>query len=289
MLEHPILPRREQVPEEFHLPFHDEEVGGLVLRRFGFPGGLVDRSRAILCVPGLAASGRSFARLRPLATRYDLRMLTGPLAVPFPGNPIDTLGEVMGEYLGRLERPVLLGTSYGSVVALKAALSSATKLRGLILTAALTGGAMVPRRYAAFAGAMLAPRPFAWLAAPLAARVLGGRKLDRDAHRELVRESRLVSPAEMYRRVNAVLSADYAPLLERLHVPTLVIHGSRDHIIPRRMARRMADRLPNCRYLEIPGAGHVPYLSHPREFIERVEPFLSELFADVEAHGAPVH
>lgn len=270
----PTLPSRGQVPHGFELRHVEEIVEGLPLRRFLFEGGRADPARAAVLVPGLAASGRSFARQAPLAREFDLRPLTGPLAVPFPGNPIDTLADVIGTYLQRLEKPVLLGTSFGSLVAITVAARLQDKLSGLALVSALATGRMVPRRYAAFAGAMLAPRPLAWMAAPVAARVLGGGDLDAAAHKEIVRESRLVDSGEMFRRVNAVLSTHLIDELPKLRLPVLLVHGSRDRIIPSRAARRMAERLPDCRWVEMEGAGHLPYLSHPARFNEIFGDFL---------------
>lgn len=276
--EHHTLPRREQIPAGFDLPWQDEAIEGHVLRRFVFPGGKRDPARAVVCIPGLAASGRSFARQQPLSGRWDLRPLTGPLGVSFPGSPIESLARVVKGYLERLDRPVLVGTSFGSLVAISVAAALGQKISGLVLTAALASGMMVPRRYAAFAGAVMAPRPLAWAAAPLAARIMGGPHLDQAARSELIRESRLLSPGEMFRRVTAVLSSDYMTLLPRLDVPILLIHGTKDHVIPRRAARRLAEMLPSGRFHEIRGAGHVPYMSHPRIFNGLLEAFLQEVW-----------
>ncbi len=284
--ERPVLPTRGEIPEGFRLAFRDEEVDGLPLRRFLFPDGLHDPARAVVCVPGLAASGRSFARQAPLARRFDLRPLTGPLAMPFPGNPIESLARVLVDYLHRLDRPVLLGTSFGSLVAISAAAQLGQRISGLVLVSALASGMMVPRRYAAFSGAMLAPRPLAWLAAPAAARVIGGPDLDEAARRELVRESRLISSAEMFRRVSAVLSTDLFALLPRLQVPVLLVHGTKDRVIPLRSARKLADHLPAGRYFEIRGAGHTPYLSHPVQFNDLFGGFLEQV---LPAAAPPVH
>ena len=271
------VPRRGEIPAGFRLAYRDEEIDGLPLRRFVFDGGLVDPARAVVCIPGLAASGRSFARQEPLARRFDLRPLTGPLAMPYPGSPIGSLANVVGKYMEALERPVLLGTSFGSLVALQAAIRMGTSISGLVLVSALASGMMVPRRYAAFAGAMLAPRPLAWLAAPVAAYILGGPDLDEDARRELVRQSRLVSTQEMFRRVNAILSTDLMAHLPEIRVPVLLVHGTKDHVLPVRSARRMAELLPGGEYHEIRGAGHTPYLSHPAQFNELLEAFLDRV------------
>ena len=41
-----------------------------------------------------------------------------------------------------------------------------------------------------------------------------------------------------------------------LRGPTLVIHGREDRIIPAEHGRRLAEALPDARYLEVPNAGH---------------------------------
>jgi pimeloyl-ACP methyl ester carboxylesterase len=62
-------------------------------------------------------------------------------------------------------------------------------------------------------------------------------------------------------------------------VPTLIICGSEDRIIPAAHARRAHTEIPGSYFLEIPGAGHFPQLDRPRElataiisFIETTEP-----------------
>ena len=273
----PLLPRRDQVPEEFRLPYRDELRMGLPLRRFYVPGGVHDRSRALVCLPGLAASGRSFARLRPLADRYDLRFVTTPLAEPIPGSPVEALADLVVEYVAGLDRPVLLGTSFGSLVALTAALAAPERLAGLVLVSALASGAVVPPLYAALSAVLLAPRPLAWLAAPAAARLLGGADLDGEARRELTREGRLLSGREQFRRIAAILGTDLTGLLHRLQVPVLLVHGTRDRVIPVAAARELAREVPGWRYHEVAGAGHLPYLDRPAEFLRILAPFLAEV------------
>jgi pimeloyl-ACP methyl ester carboxylesterase len=70
-----------------------------------------------------------------------------------------------------------------------------------------------------------------------------------------------------------VLSAAGAHLGE-LDVPALVAWGTRDPYIPARFARAYADALPHAELLELPDAGHWPWLDRP-DLIERVAGFLS--------------
>lgn len=45
--------------------------------------------------------------------------------------------------------------------------------------------------------------------------------------------------------------------LPRIHVPTLVIHGDEDHLVPPENGRVVAARIPGARFVLIPGAGHI--------------------------------
>jgi pimeloyl-[acyl-carrier protein] methyl ester esterase len=56
--------------------------------------------------------------------------------------------------------------------------------------------------------------------------------------------------------------------------PTLVIAGERDKLTPPQASHFMAQAMPSARLLEVQGAAHVPFLSHPEMFIEHVMGFL---------------
>jgi 2-hydroxy-6-oxonona-2,4-dienedioate hydrolase len=72
-------------------------------------------------------------------------------------------------------------------------------------------------------------------------------------------------------------SLDY-PIEERLprvHVPALVVHGSRDRISPRYWAEEVARLLPDGRLVELPGTPHAANYSAPAEFARAVRAFLA--------------
>lgn len=58
--------------------------------------------------------------------------------------------------------------------------------------------------------------------------------------------------------------------------PTLVIAGQRDKLTPPEASYYLAQVMPNARVVEIEGAAHAPFLSHPDIFIEQVKSFLNE-------------
>jgi YbgC/YbaW family acyl-CoA thioester hydrolase len=57
-------------------------------------------------------------------------------------------------------------------------------------------------------------------------------------------------------------------------LPTLVLAGEEDLLIPPDAARRMASLIPNARLALIPGAGHVPPLERPSETTAEIREFL---------------
>ena len=70
---------------------------------------------------------------------------------------------------------------------------------------------------------------------------------------------------------------DSTPLLAKIAVPTLVIHGQDDQIIPVESARKMAQAIPDWQLSIVPRAGHLSNLENPEFFNQALETFLKEL------------
>jgi proline iminopeptidase len=60
----------------------------------------------------------------------------------------------------------------------------------------------------------------------------------------------------------------------QLSVPTLLISGEYDKIIPADLGRRAAQLSEKVEYFEIPGTAHFPMLEKPAVYLERVQEFL---------------
>mgnify|MGYP001033868891 FL=1 len=70
---------------------------------------------------------------------------------------------------------------------------------------------------------------------------------------------------------------DSTPLLAEIAVPTLVIHGKDDQLIPVESARQMAQAIPDWQLSVVPRAGHLSNLENPVFFNQALETFLKEL------------
>ena len=62
-----------------------------------------------------------------------------------------------------------------------------------------------------------------------------------------------------------------------LTLPTLVITGDDDRIVPTEQSLRLADELPNTQLVVIPQCGHLPHEEHPDLFMQAVTDFLETL------------
>ena len=68
-------------------------------------------------------------------------------------------------------------------------------------------------------------------------------------------------------------------LLDRLHnlaMPTLVIWGTCDYVVPAFQARAAVDRLPNGRLALLAGCGHLPHVERPTRFAAVLGRWLAE-------------
>jgi len=68
-----------------------------------------------------------------------------------------------------------------------------------------------------------------------------------------------------------------AERLNELTMPTLVITGDDDRIVPTEQSLRLADELPNAALKVIPQSGHLSHEEHPDLFMQAVTEFLSTL------------
>ena len=71
----------------------------------------------------------------------------------------------------------------------------------------------------------------------------------------------------------ALAGTDLRSALARISIPARVIGGERDALVPLRATEHLAAALPRGSHVAIPGAAHVPFLSHPRAFLDACADF----------------
>ncbi len=209
--------------------------------------------------------------------------------------------EAIRVHLG-LDRPVVVGHSYCSAVALLHAIAHPDAVAGLLLV-----GAFAPRRLPwhdselPTLGEMIRPPGSTRLGALRAGKV---HRTDPRAYaREWMRHYLL--PQQVARRENVDLVPldacdlpnefpekwipdwlervypslgdwDWRPLLPRVDVPVLLVWGETDRGPPE-VEQEWLSGLPRGEVLAVPGAGHWPFCENPEVFFPAVERFLAGL------------
>ncbi|MEW6146053.1 MAG: alpha/beta fold hydrolase [Thermodesulfobacteriota bacterium] len=93
---------------------------------------------------------------------------------------------------------------------------------------------------------------------------------------------RLENPQPGYawsRQLMAGMHFDSSGRAESIHAPTLVINGTEDRIVTPESARGLARIIPDSRYMEIEGSGHLLFIERSDEFNEIVMGFLDDVSA----------
>jgi 3-oxoadipate enol-lactonase len=241
----------------------------------------------LLLIEGLGQSMWAWREQVPVFARhyrtiaFDTRG-TGRSPVPDEPYGIDELAQDAADVLNGRQAHVV-GLSMGGYVALTLALAQPELVRSLVLVGTGAGGPdRVPRpqdvrdAYAAAIGL-----PFDEYGRTTMPLTFSPGWTEQNPERfEEILAARLEHPTPE-ETLDAHLRACYGFYgrgceVERIDVPTLVIHGDADVIVPVENGRMLASRLPNARYVELPGRGHNVQLEDPATINRLVLEFLAE-------------
>lgn len=180
-----------------------------------------------------------------------------------------------------IRRAVLAGNSLGGATALAVAERAPARVEAVIPIAA-PGGDAIWTPLVRAAGLWATPEACASLTAE--AWWLGFRVVERSSSplaRALRDEHVALRGAEEWpawcRATLTVLRsvATYAPDLEQIEAPALVVGGGSDPLITPAMSQALAERLPRGRLAMLEGCGHLPQVECPAALLERVRRFLN--------------
>lgn len=274
----------------------DVQLAGIRLRVHDWPG----KRGPVVCLPGQTASGRSFDGLATaLAPAWRVFAVDprgrGESARPRTGYGYQVLvADVMAllDQFG-FEQPVLVGHSYGAIVALLVAAWYPERVGALVL---VDGGAEITPAVRAGVDALISrldtvyPSVDAYLGLLRQAPWLRPWTPELEAFfRASVEEARDGSVRSRTARwaveqeVRAYWDGppDYAALYARVRCPTLVIRaeggfsGADDPVLPSATYQRMLASLPGAQGVEIPGTNHYTVLlGNPEQTIAEVRAFL---------------
>jgi pimeloyl-ACP methyl ester carboxylesterase len=251
----------------------------LCVETFGDP-----RDPAILLIAGISGSMDQWdeefcARLAAgprFVIRYDHRD-TGQSACYPPGAPSYTGDDLAADAIGVLDAlgiatAHLAGISMGGAIAQRLALEQPGRVASLVLLsttpigAARPGDPELPPPSAELTGSPEPPEPdWADRAAVIGFLVEHERRVSRGVFNEehaRERAERVVDRtgdirASMINHAIVAQTSSTPPLrIDRISVPTLVIHGTADPLFPYPHAEALARTIPGAGLLPLPGIGH---------------------------------
>lgn len=100
--------------------------------------------------------------------------------------------------------------------------------------------------------------------------------------RDLIREIKLMlakqaapSLAVLQQGLQLLTRADMRQQMASITMPTLILNGDRDSLVPTMAARLLAEGLPHGRTVMLHGAGHIPFISHADVCWQYVRDFMA--------------
>jgi len=244
-----------------------------------------DERLPLLCLPGLVRSSRDFelfaARLgesrRVVCPDYRGRGLSEPESDWRRYGPQTDLGDILHIRAARhIDRAVVVGTSYGGLLAMALGAAAPTMLAGVVLND--IGPETAADRYQALLAAIDHDRALdSWDQAPDALRALlpglrfQSEELFRLAARHTWREGADGSlhfdwdPGLVRNLRRAPSPVPLWPLFTSIrHIPALLLRGAHSDILTRACFDRMAAEKPDLARVEVPDTGHAPTLEEPQ-------------------------
>jgi class 3 adenylate cyclase len=83
-----------------------------------------------------------------------------------------------------------------------------------------------------------------------------------------------VSPGEGLSMFEVNLEIDARHLLPTIRVPTLILHQTGDRLVPVELGRYMAERIPDAKFVELPGMDHLFWFGDPDPLVDEIQEFL---------------
>jgi pimeloyl-ACP methyl ester carboxylesterase len=194
-----------------------------------------------------------------------------PLTPTAAVDRVITLMDALG-----IERAVLVGNSYGSVVATRAAAAYPERIEALVLgDAAVYVDENMP--------GWLMRAPQVTRLGPLLARGIGSSEAFVKAtwaHPEAMSAERLAKTlshtgvegwdSSLFAYLQTWVTPDMAPIIAEVSQPTLVITGDSDTVVPVEDSERLHEAVAGSEYAVLPDCGHVPQEECPEIYAEAV-------------------
>jgi pimeloyl-ACP methyl ester carboxylesterase len=169
-----------------------------------------------------------------------------------------------------VKKPVVVGHSLGAAISLALALTSPDMISGLVVVG---GGARMPVSQMVFDAMRDNYQGFVDLSPDYAV-----HRENREAVRDLLLEGfSRAKPEVFYADFKACNGFDIEGRLAEILLPTLIVCGDKDMMMPPRYSEALHDKIESSRLEMIPRCGHFPMLEKSAAFTSLIREFLETL------------
>jgi len=237
----------------------------------------------LVLIHGLGASAERWSHVIPLFANYYRVVVPDLIGFGYSDKPIaDYTPNYFLEFLEKfftacnIEHPSIIGSSLGGQISAEYASLHSQKIKKLVLVS--PAGVMKQSTPALDAYIMAALYPNK-ISAKNAFELMegSGKPVDDKTVNEFITRMQLSNAklAFMSTILGLKNSKSVLSKLESISVPTLVVWGENDPVIPINYADDFVSAIVDCKFFKMDGCGHTPYVQDPSTFVSNVLKFLN--------------
>ena len=236
----------------------------------------------LLLLHGLGASAERWEDVIPLFAKKFRVIVPDLIGFGYSDKPMvdyttDYFAEFVNKFVGKIKIKKLniIGSSLGGQIAAESIINHNMGVRKLVLVS--PSGVMKHSTPAldAYISAALYPNNDSALNA---FQVMSGRK-DIDDKTVSGFIERMQLPNAKMAFMSSLLGLSNSKVitekLRTITIPTLILWGENDPVIPIEYAQSFVSGINDCRFYKMAGCGHVPYVEKPKAFFQIVSDFLN--------------
>ncbi|HLX62643.1 MAG TPA: alpha/beta hydrolase [Planctomycetota bacterium] len=240
---------------------------------------------ALLLVPGLSMDSRGYLRQLQLGALADIHTLQANCGSIAGETGLGHFARHVEEYvLARNldKRPggfVIGGSSMGGAISLAVCLRRRVKPRALVLIGTFGNCRHLPIYQRVLAPlSWVLPFDFGKRTLRVSARLLAktGSAFFRDLS-YMAQEHFPRTQGYYGRAIMALTRQNQIPAAKNLALPTLVLHGMRDWVLPHKAGEELAGTIPGARFVSVKDAGHILFFTHADQVNAEIAAFLNSL------------
>ncbi|HSD04531.1 MAG TPA: alpha/beta hydrolase [Nitrosopumilaceae archaeon] len=242
------------------------------------------KGKNVVLVHGLGASAERWAYVIPrLSKKYHV-IVPDLIGFGYSDKPsIDYTPELFSsfifDFLNTLDisKASMVGSSLGGQIVAECAITQNKMIEKIVLVSPSGLMRHSTPTLDAYMMAALYPNPDG---AKSAFQMMAGPHRDIDAKTINGFVERMTLPNAKMAFMSTVLglknSVSMEDRLAKISVPTMIIWGKEDSLIPIKYSNNFLSAIKNCQFVEMDGCGHTPYVEEPEKFSEILLKFLSQ-------------